>query len=127
MTGRDGADVEVARLRVETERLRKEAEQRAAELAIINGVQEGMAESLDFQAIADLVGDRLREVLRTGDIGIEWLDYDAYTKSLRASLANFRAVYARAECILIGPPDRGGHGRHQFGAPLERGRQTPDA
>lgn len=37
----------------------------------------------------------------------EALDYDAYTKSLRASLANFRSVYARAECILIGPPDRG--------------------
>jgi hypothetical protein len=37
----------------------------------------------------------------------EALDYDAYTKTLRASLANFRAVYSRAECILIGPPDRG--------------------
>jgi lysophospholipase L1-like esterase len=37
----------------------------------------------------------------------EALDYDAYTKTLRASLAKFRSVYARAECILIGPPDRG--------------------
>jgi hypothetical protein len=35
------------------------------------------------------------------------LDYDAYTRTLRASLAKFRSVYARAECILIGPPDRG--------------------
>ena len=33
-----------------------------------------MAANLDFQAIIDLVGDKLREVFHTGDIGIRWYD-----------------------------------------------------
>ena len=40
-------------------------EQRASELAIINSIQQGMAAELDFQAIVDLVGDKLREVFST--------------------------------------------------------------
>src|SRR5262249_16659605 len=32
---------------------------------------------LDFQAVVDLVGDKLREVFDTGDIGIRWYDADA--------------------------------------------------
>ena len=57
---------ENARLFDETQRLLKETEQRAAELAVINRIQEGMAAELDFQAIIDLVGDKLREVFKTG-------------------------------------------------------------
>ena len=49
-------------------------EQRATELAVINSIQQGMAAELDFQAIVDLVGDKLREVFSTGDIGIRWHD-----------------------------------------------------
>ena len=41
-----------------------ELEQRASELTIINSIQQGMAGSLEFQAIVDLVGDKLREVLQ---------------------------------------------------------------
>jgi GAF domain-containing protein/CheY-like chemotaxis protein len=66
--------LENARLFDETQRLLKETERRAAELAVINSIQEGMAAELDFQAIIDLVGDKLREVLNTGDIGIRWQD-----------------------------------------------------
>ena len=55
----------------------KETEQRAAELAVINSVQEGMAAELDFQAIIDLVGDKLREVFALGDMGIGWVDEPA--------------------------------------------------
>ena len=69
-----GVALENARLFDETQRLLKETEQRAAELAVINSVQEGMAAELDFQAIIDLVGDKLREVFDTGDIGIRWYD-----------------------------------------------------
>ena len=65
---------ENARLFDETQRLLKETEQRAAELAVINSIQEGMAAELDFQAIVDLVGDKLREVFKMGDIGIRWYD-----------------------------------------------------
>jgi GAF domain-containing protein/CheY-like chemotaxis protein/tetratricopeptide (TPR) repeat protein len=49
-------------------------EQRNAELALINSIQTGMAEKLEFQAIVDLVGDELRNVFRTGDISIRWHD-----------------------------------------------------
>jgi GAF domain-containing protein/DNA-binding response OmpR family regulator len=45
-------------------------EQRTSELAVINSIQQGMAAELGFQAIIDLVGDKLREVLRFSDIQI---------------------------------------------------------
>ena len=50
------------------------AEQRAAELAIINSIQHGIAGSLDFQGIVELVGERLREVLHSDNISIRWFD-----------------------------------------------------
>ena len=40
----------------------QETEQRAAELAIINSVQEGLASKLDMQAIYDLVGDKIHDI-----------------------------------------------------------------
>ena len=54
--------LENARLFDETQRLLKETEQRTAELAIINSVQQGLASKLDMQAIYDLVGDKIREI-----------------------------------------------------------------
>ena len=66
--------VENVRLFNETQRLLKETEERNAELAVINSVQEGLAAELDFQGIVDLVGDTLREVLDTGNIGIRIFD-----------------------------------------------------
>ncbi len=69
-----GVALENARLFDETQRLLKETEQRNAELAVINRIQHGMAAKLEFQAIIDLVGDQLREVLHTQDIGITWWD-----------------------------------------------------
>ena len=64
--------LENARLFDETQRLLKITEDRAAELAVINSIQQGLAAELDFQTIIDLVGDKLREVLNTGEIGIRW-------------------------------------------------------
>jgi GAF domain-containing protein len=51
--------------------------QRETELALVNLVQGGLARKLDFKAIVDLVGDKLREVLRTPDLIITWLDEQA--------------------------------------------------
>ncbi len=65
-----GVALENARLFDETQRLLKETEQRAAEMAVINSIQQGIAGELSFQAIVDLVGDKLREVLKSDDIGI---------------------------------------------------------
>src|SRR5207249_1326986 len=61
-----GIALENARLFDETQRLFKESEQRAAQLAIINSVQQGLAAELNFQAIIDLVGDKIAEIFRTG-------------------------------------------------------------
>ena len=74
-----GTALENARLFDETQRLLKETEQRNAELAVINSIQQGVAGSLSFQAIVELVGDKLREVLRIDTIGIRWYDYTTRT------------------------------------------------
>ena len=65
-----GVALENARLFDETQRLLKETEQRAAELAIINSVQEGLASKLEMQAIYDLVGNKIREIFEADDVGI---------------------------------------------------------
>jgi PAS domain S-box-containing protein len=59
---------------IENARLFQAEEQRVAELQIINSIQQGLAAELEFQAIVDLVGDKLREVLHMPDIGIRWYD-----------------------------------------------------
>jgi len=69
-----GTALENVRLFDETQRLLQETERRVAELAVINSIQRGISGSLDFQAIVDLVGDKLREVLKVQDIGIQWFD-----------------------------------------------------
>ncbi|RZL87018.1 MAG: GAF domain-containing protein, partial [Variovorax sp.] len=51
-----------------------ELSQRAGELTLINSIQRGMAARLEFQAIINLVGDKLREVFATGDLNIVWWD-----------------------------------------------------
>ena len=71
--------LENARLFDETQRLFKESEQRAAELAVINSIQQGIAGSLSFHGIVELVGDKLREVLRIDTIGIRWYDHATRT------------------------------------------------
>ena len=63
-----GVALENARLFDETQRLLKETERRSSELAVINSIQQGMARELNFQAIVDLVGDKLREMFGTGDL-----------------------------------------------------------
>ncbi|MGB8647523.1 MAG: GAF domain-containing protein [Anaerolineae bacterium] len=55
--------IENARLFAETKRLLGETQQRAAELAIVNSVQQSLASKLDFRAIVELVGNKIREVL----------------------------------------------------------------
>src|SRR5678810_526356 len=84
--------LENARLFDETNRLLKETEQRTAELAVINSVQEGLAKELDMQGIYDLVGNRLCDlfpdtqtlVIRTFDheTGLEHFHY-AIEKGVR--------------------------------------------
>ncbi len=65
-------------------------EQRTSELAVINSIQQGMAAELGFQAIIDLVGDKLREVLRFGDVQI--VLWDAPTGTAHVLYAFERGV-----------------------------------
>jgi GAF domain-containing protein/DNA-binding response OmpR family regulator len=67
-----GVALENARLFDETKRLLTETNERAAELALINDVQRGLAEKLDMQAMYDLVGDRIQAIFdaQIVDIGI---------------------------------------------------------
>ncbi|MGB3714662.1 MAG: GAF domain-containing protein, partial [Candidatus Promineifilaceae bacterium] len=66
--------LENARLFDDTQRLLSETEQRNAELAIINSVQQGLVAQVDYQGIIDLVGDKLREVFDTRNIIINFID-----------------------------------------------------
>src|SRR5438477_6463708 len=69
--------LENARLFDETQRLFKESEQRAEELAIINSVQQALAGELSLQGVYDAVGDKIREVFHDAFVGIRI--YDAKT------------------------------------------------
>ena len=77
-----GLEQKVAQRTEELQASKAVIEQRANELAIINSIQQGMAAELDFQAIVDLVGDKLREVFATGDLSIRWYDEKANLHSL---------------------------------------------
>src|SRR5207244_8828966 len=66
--------LENARLFEETQRLVKESEQRAAELAIINSVQQALAAELNMQGIYDAVGDKIREIFDQAGVGIRIYD-----------------------------------------------------
>ena len=67
---------------LENARLLKETEQRTAELAVINSVQEGLAKELDIQAIYDLVGNRIRELFDAQVVGIATFDHVHSTETL---------------------------------------------
>lgn len=68
--------LENARLFDETTRLLKETEQRTAELAVINSVQEGLARELDMTAIYDLVGNKIREVFDAQGVIIATFEHE---------------------------------------------------
>ena len=64
----------VAERTAELQQANQAMEQRAAELSIINSVQQGLAAQLDFQAIIELVGDKIREVFDWQNLGIRTYD-----------------------------------------------------
>jgi signal transduction histidine kinase/CheY-like chemotaxis protein len=72
-----GVALENARLFDETKRLLGETDERAAELAIINGIQRGLVERLDMQAMYDLVGDKIQEIFDAQVVDIGIVDHGA--------------------------------------------------
>jgi GAF domain-containing protein/CheY-like chemotaxis protein len=69
--------LENARLFDETKRLLTETDERAAELALINSVQQGLAQNLDMQAMYDLVGDKIQEIFDAQVVDIATFDHAA--------------------------------------------------
>ncbi|MEJ2757668.1 MAG: GAF domain-containing protein, partial [Anaerolineales bacterium] len=86
--------LENARLFDETQRLLQETEARNAELQIINSIQQGLATELDFQAIIDLVGDKLRNIISADNFGI--IMYDPEN-----NLSTFPYAFYRGERVSI--------------------------
>src|SRR6185503_9921564 len=68
--------IENVRLFNETTRLLKITEERNAELAIINSVQQALAAQLDMQGIYDAVGDKIRDIFDAQGVIIGTLDYE---------------------------------------------------
>ena len=95
-----GVALENARLFDETQRLLKETEQRAAELAIINSVQQALAAELNIQGIYDAVGDKIREIFNQADVGIRIHDPKTnmlhYPYVLRERAADRHRVHRRS-------------------------------
>jgi K+-sensing histidine kinase KdpD/CheY-like chemotaxis protein len=85
--------LENARLFDETNRLLKETEQRTSELAVINGVQEGLAKELDMQAIYDLVGNRIRDVFNAQAVIIASLNTDDKTEQFNYAIEKGERFY----------------------------------
>ena len=117
-----GVALDNARLFDETKRLLNETDQRAAELAIINGVQQGLASQLDTQAMYDLVGDKIQEIFDAQVVDIAHPRPRGGAHPLpvhdRARRALPQRVDARHRATPPGPRDRqaaahqrGRHGR----------------
>jgi PAS domain S-box-containing protein len=98
--------LENARLFDETQRLFQAEQQRNAELAIINSVQQGLAAQLDMQAMYDLVGDQIRDIFDAQVVGINI--YDPQT-----DLVSYPYVIERGERFYVEP------------TPLKAGGFTP--
>ena len=86
--------LENARLFDETTRLLKETEQRTAELAVINSVQEGLARELEMQAIYDLVGNKIREVFDAQGVIIATFDHETGSERFNYLFENGERFYA---------------------------------
>jgi GAF domain-containing protein len=93
----------VAERTVELEESNSSLQQRIHELAMINAIQQGLANELDFQAIVDLVGDRLRDIFKTPVITINWYDE-------RADRIHYLYTYEHGQRLFLPPrpPTPGG-------------------
>jgi K+-sensing histidine kinase KdpD/CheY-like chemotaxis protein len=72
--------LENARLFDETTRLLKETEQRNAELAVINSIQEGLVAALDIKAIYDLVGNKICDIFAAQAVIIATFNHEDQTE-----------------------------------------------
>jgi len=105
--------LENARLFDETTRLLKETEQRTAELAVINSVQEGLVREMNTQSIFEMVGDRICSlfpetqtmVIRTFDreTGLEYWQY-AIEKGVKLKNDPQPLIWANKQLLVTKKP-----------------------
>jgi PAS domain S-box-containing protein len=69
-----GVALEKARLFDETQRLLKETDQRAAELATVNTVSSALISELDINALINLVGEQIRSIFKPDIVYVALLD-----------------------------------------------------
>ncbi|HMS00569.1 MAG TPA: GAF domain-containing protein [Anaerolineales bacterium] len=74
--------IENVRLFTETQRLLKETEQRAAELAILNSVGDAMGKTFDLKSVAHIVGEKVRGIFRAEVVDILLFNPDTRMVSL---------------------------------------------
>jgi len=99
------AALQNAELFAETQRLFDESEQRAAELAIVNSVQQALASELNMQGIYDAVGHKIREMFHDADIDIRIVNPVS-------GMVEFPFVYDKGERVTIEPVPAGGVTAH---------------
>ena len=97
--------LESARLFDETNRLLKETEQRNAELAVINSVQDGLVREMDIQGIYDLVGEKMREIFDAQVI-------DIVTYDRKANTIEDRYSFEKGDRTLVGKREPKGFRKH---------------
>ncbi len=89
----------------ETNRLLKETEQRNAELAVINSVQESLVAKLDMAGIYDLVGEKIRQIF--GAQVIDIVTYDPVKNVIADQYA-----YEKGDRTLLGEREVKGFRKH---------------
>ncbi len=94
--------LENARLFDETRRLLAETDRRAAELAITNSVQRGLAAQLDISAMYELVGERASDVFDTQVVDIATFDHDTDLMSFPYSVERGTRLEKEADRPVVG-------------------------
>src|SRR4029077_15605276 len=130
-----GVALENARLFDQTKHLLTESNDRAAELTLINEIGSALAKQLDFQAIVDLVGERVGQIFDVRSVQISFYDeaggtiafpyatdegirYESGALPFGEGLTS-RVIQTRA-AIHIGSMDEpGAEGAIQFGTPTQ--------
>ncbi|MGZ3852787.1 MAG: GAF domain-containing protein [Flavisolibacter sp.] len=84
----------------ETKRLLKETEQRTAELAVINSVQEGLVREMNMQAIYDLVGNRICELFDTQTVLIRTFDQRTESEHWQYAIERGQRMYSNPRPIM---------------------------
>ncbi|RFN60073.1 GAF domain-containing sensor histidine kinase [Marixanthomonas ophiurae] len=81
---------------LENARLFNEAEQRNAELAVINGVQQGLVAEMDMQGIYELVGERIRSLFNAQVVAVSTFNH-------KEGLEEFNYIFEDGQRFTLEP------------------------